>query len=61
MRYPLPKDPPMKRGGKGRPFKCANCGDPLPSVCVADSDPFCRTECAREYHGTQITREKVVT
>jgi hypothetical protein len=50
-------DPRLKK--KGGKFVCVICGNPLNSLCVKDSDPFCTSNCAREFHGTQINREKV--
>jgi hypothetical protein len=30
--------------------KCAQCGKPLPAVCIQHSDPYCSTTCARIAH-----------
>lgn len=40
-----------KKGGK---YLCAVCGAELPELCVKDSDPFCRTECARTFHDNPL-------
>ncbi len=34
-------------------YKCFVCREPLNEYCIRWSDPFCSTNCAREYFGVE--------
>lgn len=42
-------EPKVRKDGS-----CLVCGGARPEAAVKDGDPFCRTECCREHHGTQL-------
>ncbi len=46
-------DPKPRRNGT-----CAVCGRKRPPAAVAGRDPFDRTECARKFHGAELTLPK---
>lgn len=43
----------MRRVGRGR-YVCVVCGDPLNEETVKNQDPFCKTDCARIFHGVPL-------
>src|SRR5262249_52494882 len=38
-------DPPQRRDGY-----CVNCGSSRPEIAIKNGDPFCSTQCARDWH-----------
>lgn len=46
------KEPKLKKR-KGR-YVCIVCGELLNDVTIQHQDPFCKTDCARSFHGVAL-------
>ena len=53
----MKRDPRMKK--VDGVFVCVVCGGELNSLCITNSDPFCRTQCCNEWHGFEPVYTKV--
>jgi hypothetical protein len=58
-RDPIKPDPKMVRLGRSLPprYRCAaeGCTNELNEVTIKNVDPFCSTNCAKTWHGVDIT------
>lgn len=50
----MKKDPKMKR--RQGQYVCVMCGGVLNDITVQHEDPFCRTDCARLFHGVELKK-----
>lgn len=39
-------------------YVCAVCGERLPPLAEKQGDPFCATQCCKDFHGVEITQVK---
>lgn len=47
----IKKDPKVRRDGM-----CYTCKGPRPEVAIKEHDPFCKSDCCREYYGIEIRK-----